>query len=149
MDVAADGLSNSLIISASKDNLELIHNLLKKVDVAPPDETGLVRMYPLKHSDPERVATMLKSLISQGLYKPGIIGAADNASIKAREKVAIATDTRTNVLIVSASKENFAVIDEIIRNIDSSEIPPANEFRIFKLENRDRHAVAINHSKTV
>ncbi len=135
VDVAADGLSNSLIISASKDNLGLIRDLLAKVDVAPPDETGIVRMYPLQNSDAERVATMLQSLISQGLYKPGLVGTADSASIKAREKIAIATDTRTNVLIVSASRENFAVIDEIIRNIDGADSTPSNEFRIFTLEN--------------
>ncbi|KKL16795.1 hypothetical protein LCGC14_2491990, partial [marine sediment metagenome] len=68
--VEAEGLSNALVISASKDNLVMIRALLAKVDVAPPTETGVVRMYPLKHADVSRVASMLQSLVSQGLYKP-------------------------------------------------------------------------------
>ncbi|MCK4626373.1 MAG: hypothetical protein KAV00_13730, partial [Phycisphaerae bacterium] len=38
-----------------------------------------------------------------------------------REKVSIAADARTNVLIVSASRENFAVIEQILGKIDTKE----------------------------
>jgi len=119
--VATDALANALVVSASKENLAMIRELLAKVDVEPPTETGVVRMYPLQHSDVSRVLGMLQGLLRQGLYKPGLIGAAGNAIAQAREKVALAADIRTNVLIVSASKENFAVIDEIIRRIDAEE----------------------------
>ncbi|MFO8014439.1 MAG: secretin N-terminal domain-containing protein [Phycisphaerae bacterium] len=143
VDVAIDALSNSLIISASKENLGLIQDLLKKVDVAPPDETGIVRLYPLKTADAQRVATMLEALISQGFYKPGVILAGDSTLVQAREKVAIAVDVRTNVLIVSASKENFAVIEEIIRTVDSTEdFSVLGDIRLFTLENADATRLA-------
>ncbi len=143
VDVAIDALSNSLIISASKENLGLIQDLLKKVDVAPPDETGIVRLYPLKTADAQRVATMLEGLVSQGFYKPGVILAGDSTLVQAREKVAIAVDVRTNVLIVSASKENFAVIEEIIRTVDSSEdFSVLGDIRLFTLENADATRLA-------
>lgn len=121
VDVATDALANALILSASKENLGLIDELLRKVDVEPPTETGIVRMFPLKNADAQRVSTMLRSLISQGLYKPGLAAAQNNAILQARERVAIEVDLRTNVLIVSASKENFAVLEEIINRVDSSE----------------------------
>jgi len=121
VDVSVDSLTNSLVISANKENLTLIEGLLKKVDIEPPMETGIVKLCPLKNADAQRVATLLSSLISQGLYKPGAIAAGTNAALANREKVAIAVDTRTNVLIVSASKENFAVIDEIIRKVDAED----------------------------
>ncbi len=120
VNIEIDGLSRALIISASKENLSLIEGLLAKVDVEPPAQTGVVRMYPLVNSDASRVSEMLKSLATQGIVKPGVpttTGASQVAA--ARDKISIEVDSRTNVLIVSASKENFAVIDEIIKQIDS------------------------------
>ena len=119
--VAADALGNALIISASKENLQLVRSLVAKVDLAAPTETGVVRIYQLMHADAQRVSQMLGALVQKGLYKPGLVGAADNAIARAREKVSIAADARTNVLIVSASRENFAVIEQILGKIDTKE----------------------------
>jgi len=143
VDVTNDILSNALIISASKENLALIKGLLEKIDVEPPDVTGVVRMYPLQNSDAQRVQTLLQGLIQQGLYKPGMVAAQGNALLAAREKVSITTDVRTNVLIVSASKENFAVIEEIIKKIDSTEdFGLLGDIRLFTLKNADATRLA-------
>jgi len=141
VDVASDALANALIISASKENLDLIAGLLAKVDVEPPAETGIVRIYRLENSDAQRIATMLDGLFSKGLYKPGL--AAASAALAAREKVSVAVDVRTNVLIVSASKENFAVIDEIIKKIDASEdFGLLGDVRLYQLKRADATRLA-------
>ncbi|MDP7286789.1 MAG: secretin N-terminal domain-containing protein, partial [Phycisphaerae bacterium] len=134
VDVSVDSLTNALVISANKENLTLIDGLLKKVDIEPPMETGIIRMFRLKNADAQRVSTLLSSLISQGLYKPGAIAAGTNSALANREKVAVAVDTRTNVLIVSASKENFAVIAEIIAKIDSDDAVLDGDIRAFPLK---------------
>ena len=141
VDIVADSLSNALIISASRQNLALIKTLLVKVDIEPPTETGFVRLYPLKNSDAARVGDMLKNLVSQGLYKPGaasLTGKGKTAALTNREKVSIAIDTRTNVLIVSASRENFAVLEEIIKKVDSSDAYSLlGDIRVFILKRAD------------
>ncbi len=143
VDIETDPLSNALIVSASKENLALITGLLGKVDVAPPDETGIVRMYTLQNSDAQRIATMLQALITQGLYKPGMIAAGPNQVLADREKVSITVDVRTNTLIVSASRENFAVLEEIIRKIDSSEdFSVLGDLRMFTLKNANATRLA-------
>jgi type II secretion system protein D len=144
VDVAIDSLSNSLIVSASKENLGLIRELLAKVDVAPADETGVVRMYPLKHADAQRVATMLRGLLDQGLYKPGLVGSANQAAtIKAREKVSLAVDARMNVLIVSASRENFSILEQIIAKVDSDEsFGLLGDIQVFPLKHADAARLA-------
>ncbi len=143
VDVATDALSNSLIVSASKENLTLIKGLLAKLDVEPPSETGVVRLYPLQNSDAQRIATLLQGLVTQGLYKPGLTTVGPNAILAAREKVSIAVDVRTNVLIVSASKENFAVIEEIIRKIDATEdFGLLGDIRMFTLKNANATRLA-------
>ncbi|MFW6155541.1 MAG: secretin N-terminal domain-containing protein, partial [Planctomycetota bacterium] len=121
VNVEVDALNNALIISASAENLELIRDLLAKVDVEPSAVEGIVRLYPLVNADAQRIAEVLESLVSDGLYKPGMTAAADNDMVEAREKVSIVADTRTNVLVVSASRENFAVIEKIIAQLDATD----------------------------
>jgi len=143
VDVASDALANALIISASKENIDLITGLLAKVDVEPPAETGIVRMYRLENSDAQRIATMLDGLFSKGLYKPGLAVAGAGAALAGREKVSVAVDIRTNVLIVSASKENFAVIDEIIKKIDATEdFGLLGDVRLYQLKHADATRLA-------
>ncbi|NLW87882.1 MAG: hypothetical protein GXY38_13525, partial [Planctomycetes bacterium] len=143
VDVASDSLSNSLIISASKENLSLIKGLLEKVDVEPPAKTGIVRMYSLKNTDAQRLATMLQGLLAGGLYKPGLVAGGSNAAVAAQEKVSLAVDPRTNVLIVSASRENFAVLEEIIEKLDSSEGNSVlGNIEVHSLRNADAVALA-------
>lgn len=136
VDVAADALANALIVSASKENLAMIRELLKKVDVEPATESGTVKIYTLKNADAQQASTMLQSLVQQGLYKPGAsFVAQNNPAVAAREKVAISVDARTNSLIVSASKENLLVIDKIVLSLDGDKIIPAMQFKVFKLAN--------------
>ncbi len=143
VDLEADALANALVVSASKENLGLIRDLLAKVDVEPPTETGLVRMYALRHADAARVAAMLEGLLSRGLYKPGLAAAAGNDLLQAREKVALAVDTRTNVLIVSASRENAAVIDEIVARVDAEEdFGLLGDVRVYRLAHADAALLA-------
>jgi len=136
VDIAFDGLSNSLVISASKENIDLVTGLLGKLDVEPPAKTGLVKMYPLQNADAQRIATMLDGLFGKGIYKPGIALAGNNQLLQAREKVSIAFDVRTNVLIISASKENFAVIDELIKTLDEAdEFGVLGNVKLYQLAN--------------
>jgi len=138
VDVATDNLSNALIISASKENLELINGLLGKVDVAPPVESGVVKMFTLDNADAARIGSLLQNLVSQGLYKPGAAAAAGNAVRQAQETVSITTDVRTNTVIVSASKENFAIIEQIIKRIDAEkDFAALGDVKLYTLKNAD------------
>ena len=142
VDIEADSLSNSLVVSASKENLSLLKGLLKKIDVLPTDEAGVVRMYVLEHADASRVAEMLKDLVKQGLYKPSLVGQGA-AKLKDREKVSITVDTRTNVLIVSASRENFTILEQVLGRLDSNEnIAQLNQIQTFPLKKADAVSIA-------
>jgi type II secretion system protein D len=111
--------------------------------VEPPIDSGIIKLYPLKYADAQRVSTMLGSLLTQGLYKPALVSAATNAIARAREKVAITTDLRTNVLIVSGSKENLNVIDQIIKSVDVQEgWGLTGNIQIYPLKNADATRLA-------
>jgi type II secretion system protein D len=144
VDIAADVLSNSMIVSASKENLDLIKGLLEKIDREPPPESGLIQIFQLKHAEPSRVASLLQSLVSQGLYKPAVVSAAggQTAALSARERVAVVADERTGALIVSASKENMAVLEAIIKQVDTEVDLLKGDIRIFTLKKADAARLA-------
>ncbi len=148
VDVETDALANAMIVSASRENLALIHTLLGKVDVAPPVANGIVRMYALENADAVRIAGMLDSLVSKGLYKPGVglANPAANSAAAAHEKVSIVADDRTNVLVISASKENFVVLEDVIKRLDTPEAKgQMSSIRMYTMQhaNADRLAPSL------
>ena len=143
VDVGVDALSNALVISASKENQQLIASLVQKLDVQPTATNGLVQMFHLQHADATQVASMLKQLVSQGLYKPATMAAGQNAIVKQREKVSITADARTNVLIVSASKDNLTILGQIIKTLDSTaDYAGLGDVRVYALKHADATQLA-------
>jgi len=139
VEIQTDSLNNSLIVSSNKENLDLIKDLLTRIDVEPTVAEGVLETFVLKHADAQRVSTMLKSLVQQGMYRPGrsdvkIPGQAS------RDAMAIAVDTRSNTLMVSASPDNLGLIKEIIARVDTLDFVAATDLKVYKLD----HARASN-----
>jgi len=132
VNVEADGLTNSLIITASKENVGLIRELVVKVDLEPTAETSQLTIIPLEYADAQRAAAMLRSLIKQGLYRPGI--SRSGAARASRESIAISVDHATNTLIISASPENLAVVREVVKQIDTSNYAKTGSLKIYELK---------------
>jgi type II secretory pathway component GspD/PulD (secretin) len=130
-----DALNNALVISASKENLELIQGLLQKLDVQPTVEGGQLQTFTLEFADAQRVAAILKSLVDQGLYRPGLpAGTSVKGTGTARDALAISVDPRSNTLIISASPENLAVVREVIRRVDTRDFAAAGDIRMYQLK---------------
>ncbi len=145
VDVETDALANALILSCSPENLSLIKGLLAKVDVEPPTQTGVVRIYAMQNGDAQGIASTLDSLVTKGLYKPAMMASstASNNASTAKEKISIVADQRTNVLIISASKENFAVLEEVIKKLDSPEAKGLGaDIRMYTLKHADAGRLA-------
>jgi type II secretory pathway component GspD/PulD (secretin) len=127
-----DPLNNSVVVSASKENVELIQDLLKKLDAEPAIAGGVLEVFPLQFADAARVGAMLTSLVQQGLYRPGQLRGAPAAS--AADKLAVTVDPRSNSLLVSASPETMAVVREVIKRMDTQDQGPAGDVRLFTLK---------------
>jgi len=130
--VEPDPLANALIISASPENLELAKDLIRRVDAEPAVQEGLIQTFTLKQADAQRAATMLRSLIDQGIYRPGIAAAGNRRT--SRDAIAVTVDQRSNTLIISASPENLMVVKELIKQIDSQNYSDAADIRLFQLK---------------
>jgi type II secretion system protein D len=143
--IETDPLNNALIVSASRENLELIQSLLLKLDAEPTVAGGVLTTFTLQFADAQRVATILRNLVEQGLYRPGAIVTAAAAGGKAaggRDALAISVDPRSNTLIVSASPENLAVVRTVISQIDTKDFAELGNVRLYSLKNARASSLA-------
>src|SRR5262249_54283568 len=134
VDLQPDALNTALVVSASKENLDLIQGLLQKLDVQPTLEGGMLQTITLEFADAQRVASMLKSLVDQGLYRPGLPAGTTSTKGTPRDALAISVDPRSNTLIVSASPENLAIVREVVRKVDTRDMAAAGDVRMYQLK---------------
>ena len=139
--IETDTLNNTLIISSNTENLDLIRGILAKIDVEPSTSGGVFEMFTLQHADAQRVATLIESLVKQGVYRPGRSGAAATAA----SALAISVDNRSNTLIVSASPDNLGIVRTVIQRVDTADFEPGSEIKTYQLE----HAQASNLARAL
>lgn len=133
VEIQTDSLNNALIVYCSKENLELIKGLIEKLDVEPSEIGGVLQTFTLEFADAQRVANMLRTLVQQGMYRPGApAGGAKGAN--PREALALTVDPRSNTLIVSASPENLAVVKEILKKVDTKDFMGAGDMKVYALK---------------
>lgn len=133
VEIQTDSLNNALIVYCSKENLELIKGLIEKLDVEPSEIGGVLQTFTLEFADAQRVANMLRTLVQQGMYRPGApVGGTKGAN--PREALAITVDPRSNTLIVSASPENLAVVKEILKKVDTKDFMGAGDMKVYALK---------------
>lgn len=132
--VEPDSLNNALIVSASKDNLEILQGLIQKLDTEPTIPGGVLETFTLTYADAQRVSTILKSLTEQGLYRPGLPPNAPLKSNSAKDVLSISVDPRSNTLMVSASPENLAIVREVIKKVDTKESAEASGVKVYPLK---------------
>jgi type II secretory pathway component GspD/PulD (secretin) len=133
VEIQTDSLNNALIVFASKENVEIIKGLLEKLDVEPAAFGGVLEVFTLAYADAQRVATMLQSLVQQGMYRPGA-PATSGAARSPREALAITVDPRSNTLLISASPENLLVVKEVIKRVDTRDWAATGNVRVYELK---------------
>lgn len=157
---AADDRSNSLIVSASEEQMALVEELVKQVDVNVDGVTEL-RVFRLLYADPQETADQLTSLFpdpttqqnanNRGGFRgfmfggpPGANPASSTTGTSARKlqqtRVTAVPDPRTGSVIVSAARDMMEQIASIIQSLDSD---PAKKKKVYviKVENRDPQEV--------
>jgi len=138
VDVQPEPLNNALVVSASKENLELVQGLVAKLDAEPTIPGGVFEMFTLQYADAQRVATLLRSLVDQGLYRPGLPVGADPKARSSENILSTSVDSRSNTLIVSASPENLTIVKSVIQKLDNKDVAATADVKLYQL----RHARA-------
>jgi type II secretion system protein D len=139
--LTSDAATNILLVASSPNNFEEIKRIVAALDVIP-DLEGVVQTFRLDVADAANVESKIRDLvITQGLYQPGAIG-ADSPISEERNKIAMIADSRSNSIMVSASKPNMAIIEQLIKEMDRTDVMDFGAARIFKLEYADAPKVS-------
>ncbi len=155
----ADDRSNSLVVSASDEQMALVRQLVNQMDVNVDDITEL-KVFRLRYADPQETADQLSSLFpdttqqsynTRGGFRgfmfggpPGMQANTSSTTTSSRKlqqtRVTAVADPRTGSVIVSASRDLMAQISSIVEQLDSD---PAKKKKVYviKVENRDPQEV--------
>ncbi|MFO0895770.1 MAG: secretin N-terminal domain-containing protein [Phycisphaerales bacterium] len=135
--LVADPASNSLVISAAKEEWDGIRALLAKLDSAEYDASLQLKVLPLTHADATSVAEAINAAFRGPMERrPQENPPAPEAPKKDGDKnpppapatlvppdqwVSAAAEPRTNSIIISASRQNLKKIEDIISQLDVAE----------------------------
>ncbi len=111
--VVADDRTNALILLASEDDTIKIKQLVKLLDREQPRGEGDIRVCYLQHANAEDLTKVLTTLPSKQTSETEK-GKAPVISKEAR----IVADKATNSLVIMANKDDYLVLEEVIRKLD-------------------------------
>jgi len=110
--IVAEERTNSVIVLASEDDMLKVKELIAMLDKEVPREEGKIRVYYLEHAKAEDLEKVLKNLPSKKTK--------DNkgrAPIISKD-VSIAADKSTNSLIITAERDDYLVLETVIKKLD-------------------------------
>ena len=107
--------TNSLIILASKSTMKKVSSLVSKLDTTVPRGEGKIQVYYLQHADAEELVKVLTSLANA--EKNAQPGPGAKAPLLSRN-VNIMADDATNSLVITAPRDEYAVIEDVIAKLD-------------------------------
>ena len=110
----ADERTNTIIVMASQVETTKIKGLIKMLDLETPRGKEKIHVYYLENANAEDMAKVLQELPTKATGKGGPQKKLPFVS----EDVKITADKATNSLIIMAGKEDYQVMDEIIKKLD-------------------------------
>ncbi len=109
--ILPDDRTNSLIIVAGEQDIEMITQLAKELDIERPNGTNNVHVVYLKNADANEVARSLESALVGMKLTNGNTTAPP-------QPIQVTADKSTNSLIIVAPRQDFEVISEITNKLD-------------------------------
>jgi len=111
--IAADDRTNSLIVLATEDDTIRMKRLIELLDKEIPRGEGDIRVYYLQNANAEDLVKVLMAIPSkeEKAPQPGKAPVVSKA-------VQIVADKATNSIIITAGKDDYYVLEEVIKKLD-------------------------------
>ncbi len=110
----ADERTNTVVVLASKVDTSRIKRLIRVMDKEVPKGKEKIRVYYLENASAEELAKVLQTLSTK--QRTTAKGKKEIPVIS--ENIGITADKATNSLIILAEKEDYIVLEEIIKKLD-------------------------------
>ncbi len=149
--ITAEPRTNSVIVTATEDNMKLITELVARLD---DKGAGAVRLklYPLRYADATTAAKLINEVFAETPTNsrgssgdrnrsqvPVWMGGAPSSPtdpLGATKEVRAVADVRTNSVLVAAGEQKLAIIDDLVREIDR-QVNDMLVVKIYDLKNAD------------
>ncbi len=112
----SDKASNTLIASGQESSLALVEVLVAQLDVEHPSSLYPIRTIGMKNAEAKKLQKLLEEMIDARLKRAQALGLT---RLSEKGKVIIRADDRINILLVSSSNEDFEMIRDLVKKLDS------------------------------
>jgi len=113
INIVPDERTNSLIVLASEDDTKKIKKLIELLDRQVPPGEGDIRVYYLQNADAEELAKVLMALPTKQAAKTK----KGKAPLISKD-IQIVPDKATNSLVIMAKKEDYKILEDVIKKLD-------------------------------
>jgi general secretion pathway protein D len=111
--IVPDERTNALILLASEDDTSRMRQLIKLLDKKTSSAEGDIRVYYLQHANAEDLTKVLTAIPSKQSKTPK----KGKAPVISKDTQIVA-DKATNSLVIMASKDDYFVLEEVIKKLD-------------------------------
>ncbi|MEE8400045.1 MAG: secretin N-terminal domain-containing protein, partial [Desulfobacterales bacterium] len=115
VEFVADDRTNTIVLLASEDDTARIKKLIAMLDKQVPRGDEKIRVYYLENATAEELAKVLQSLSTRSA---GSTAKGAKRAAVVSDQVKITADKATNSLIIMADKDDYVVLEDIIRKLD-------------------------------
>lgn len=143
-----DNASNSLVVGSTPGNIAALIPVIEMLDTLPLGESVLIRMFPLQNAQAARAKLVIDELFRQGATlsrQPGTTRPGEPTSTTGQAligSVAVALDERTNTIVVAGSDESLALVEVLIKNLDSERMSNWIEPVVIQIRHGDAGTIA-------
>jgi general secretion pathway protein D len=110
----ADQRTNTIIVLANEFDTQKVKELVTIMDKEVPKSDAKIRVYYLENAKAEELATVLQSLSG----KAPVAEKGKKIAPVVSDKVKITADKATNSLIIMADKDDYQVLETVIKKLD-------------------------------
>ena len=111
--IIPDERTNVLIILASEHDTDRVRRLIKLLDKETPTGEGSIQVYYLENANAEDLANVLMSIPSKQAAEP-----RKGKSPVISKEVQIIADKATNSLVITADRDDYLVLEGVIKKLD-------------------------------
>lgn len=143
-----DDGANTIVIASTKGNVDAMREVIKLMDTLPLGDSVLVRIFTLSNASATRVQQVIEQLFSQGealrrlpgTRRQGLPQTATGQALAG--EIAATVDDRTNTLIVAGREEAVALVEVLVKDLDSDRAANWIEPEIIPLKHADAATLA-------
>jgi general secretion pathway protein D len=147
--ITADLRTNSVIVTATKENIDMIERIVKQLDGETAESVRL-KLYPLRYADAKSVADLITKVYEDEaaqsrqanrnqrnipIWMGGAPQVGQDPTGATREVRAVA-DVRSNSVVVAANETNLKTVDDLIANLDR-QLTDILRIKVYELKNAD------------